>query len=423
MDSETPKGPEAANVSVPASAVSAASSASNLKDPETEMLSKRMDQLALELIEFWTSKGVDRDFGGFHGTIDRAGEPKEPTDKGLIQQSRHLWTLSTWYERRAATPEVKALADTSYRFLVDHFLDADGEFFFKVSRDGKKVTEPKKVLYAQSFAIYALATYGRVFGVEAAKAQALACFQSIDKRAHDAKNLGYDQTHDPGWLAEGAQKGTNTHIHLLEAFTELLRATGDAVVRERLEELVTVTRTKLFQPEFHYVHQEFLVDWTPHADRQCSYGHDLETVWLLLDAVDALGRPDDADARAAALSLGLHAAEYGFDAELGGYFEEGPPGGAPAKLSKIWWVQAEALPGLWRLYELTGDRQQLERLTATLSYIEQHQRDAEYGEWYWETNPDGSVGPRGTDKGEEWKTSYHGVRALVFTSDWMRGVD
>ena len=247
-----------------------------------------MDRLARELIDFWTSKGVDREFGGFHGTLDRQGVPKEPTDKGLIQQSRHLWTLSTWYERRDASPTVKALADDTYRFLVDHFLEADGEFVFKVSRDGKKVTDPKKLLYAESFAIYALATYGRVFGVQVAKEQALACFRSIDKRAHDAKNLGYDQTHDPGWLAKGAHKGTNTHIHLLEAFTELVRATGDAAVRERLEELVTVTRTKLFQPEFHYVHKEFLVDWTPHGERQCSYGHDLETVWLLLDAVDAL---------------------------------------------------------------------------------------------------------------------------------------
>jgi mannose/cellobiose epimerase-like protein (N-acyl-D-glucosamine 2-epimerase family) len=83
-------------------------------------------------------------------------------------------------------------------------------------------------------------------------------------------------------------------------------------------------------------------------------------------------------------------------------------------------VQAEALPGLWRLYRLTGEQRQLQRLERTLEFIELHQRDQQFGEWYWDTNPNGSRGPHRSDKGGEWKASYHGVRALVFTSDFMR---
>jgi mannobiose 2-epimerase len=298
--------------------------------------------------------------------------------------------------------------------------EKDGEYVFKVSRDGGRVVEPKKQLYAESFAIYALAAYGRVFGAEEAKALALECFRSIDQRSHDSTLLGYDQSDDPGWLSAGAHKETNTHIHLLEAFTELYRATGDHMVKERLDELVTVTATKLFQPARNYVHQEFLRDWTPFGDPRCSYGHDIETAWLLMDAAAALGRPEDAVAVDAATRMGRHASDAGFDAEHGGLFEEGPVGAPPDKTLKVWWVQAEALPGLWRLYRLTGEARHLDRLERTLTFVEQHQRDAEFGEWYWDTHPDGSPGPHGSDKGEEWKTSYHGVRALVFASDFMR---
>jgi mannobiose 2-epimerase len=380
-----------------------------------------MDALSVGLIDFWKAHGIDHEFGGFHGTVDREGNPKEPTDKGLIQQSRHLWTFSTWYERREQTPEIRAIADQSYRFIARHMRDAkDGQFYYKVSRDGSQVKDPKKLLYAESFAIYALATYGRVFGLEEAKQQALECFRSLDPRSHDLEYLGYDQSKDPGWLAQGAQKGTNTHIHLLEAFTELYRATGDHMVKERLDELVTVTATKLFQPAQNYVHKEFTRDWAPFGDPRCSYGHDIETGWLLMDAVAALGRPEDPVAVDAATRLGRHASDAGFDPEHGGLFEEGPVGAAPDKTLKVWWVQAEALTGLWRLYRLTGERRHIDRLERTLTFIEQHQLDPEYGELYWDTNADGSLGPHGSDKGEEWKASYHGVRALVFTSDFMR---
>jgi cellobiose epimerase len=377
----------------------------------------RMNALAVELIAFWKKNGPDPVHGGFHGFNDRQGRPKEDAAKGLVQQTRHLWTFSNWYERREAKPEIKAVADNVYKFLVDHFLDKDGEYFYSVSRDGKRAVDPKKQLYPQSFAIFALSTYGRVFDNKEARERALTCFRSIDKRTHDEESGGYDQSNDPGWLAPGAQKDTNTHIHLLEAFTALYRATKDATVRQRLEEMVGVVATKLVQPS-GYAHKEFYRDFRPHAQPVVSYGHDLETAWLLMDALEALGKADEKIGQIA-LTLGKNSAESGFDAAEGGYYEEGVPGGAPVKLEKVWWVQAEALPGLWWLYRLSGDEVFIDRLEKTLTWIEKKQRDLEYGEWYWGIMPGGGVGSRGDHKGEEWKASYHGTRALVFTSDWI----
>jgi cellobiose epimerase len=389
-------------------------------DDRLGSLAARLETLSAGVMAFWKAHGPDPVHGGFYGKHDRRGDPIEEEDKGLIQQARHLWSFSTWYARREPSAEIQAVADSTYRFIRDHFLDPkDGEYFYRVSRDGTRVVDAKKLLYAESFAIFALATYAQVFHEADAAERALACFRSIDRRAHDAAHLGYDQTSEPGWLAAGAQKDTNTHIHLLEAFTALYRQSRDAAVRARLEELVKVIVTRVVQPS-NYAHKEFYADWRIHEKPVVSYGHDLETAWLLVDALDALGTALDAQVRQVVLSLGKHAAELGFDREQGGYFEEGVPGGAPTKREKIWWVQAEALPGLWWLYRLGGDPVELERLERTLGWIETRQVDHEHGEWFWGINPDGSVGPRGDHKGEEWKAEYHALRATLFTADWIK---
>jgi mannobiose 2-epimerase len=188
--------------------------------------------------------------------------------------------------------------------------------------------------------------------------------------------------------------------------------------------MVKVVATLITQSS-NYAHKEFYRDWRIHEKPIVSYGHDLETAWLLVDALDALGTPLEQQVSQVALAMGKHSAELGFDREKGGYFEEGVPGGAPNKLEKVWWIQAEALPGLWWLYRLSNLNQRgdaagyLDKLESTLAWIETHQVDREYGEWYWGILPDGSIGPRGDHKGEEWKAQYHALRATLFTSDWI----
>ncbi|MBN1607343.1 MAG: AGE family epimerase/isomerase, partial [Polyangiaceae bacterium] len=324
----------------------------------------RLGRMAKELVDFWTTRGPDPVHGGFHGFLDRRGEPASPTDKGVIQQARHLWSLSTWHERREPTACIRGLADSTYQFLVDRMCDpADGEFYYKVTRDGSSVVDSKKLLYAQAFAIYGLCTYGRVFAQREAVGRALRCFASVDARAHDRAHRGYDQRDDIDWLAPGAQKDTNTHIHLLEAFTALLDACGDERVRTRLGELVDVCVHKLLQPQ-GYVHADFELDYTPVGRPLTSYGHDLETAWLLVDACRALGAYPK-DVLDGAHAMGQHSAERGFDRDRGGFFYAGPPGQPPVQFDKVWWVQFEALPGLWWLYRLTGDKVHLTRLDQT----------------------------------------------------------
>lgn len=135
----------------------------------------------------------------------------------------------------------------------------------------------------------------------------------------------------------------------------------------------------MLQPE-GYQYLEYLRDWSPFGRAEVSYGHDLETFWLMVESAAVLGRANDAAILKAATRLGAHAADWGFDPKNGGYFESGVPGSTPHQREKIWWIQAEALPGLWRLYQRTKQLVFLDRLEATLTWIEKSQSDAEYGD-------------------------------------------
>ncbi len=386
-------------------------------DARLDQIRERLDKLANEDFAFWKQHGPDREQGGFHGTLDRRGNPIAPTDKGLIQQARHLWTTSLWYEKKERTPETKALSDDLYRFLMAHFYDPETkEFRFKVSRTGEPV-DARKVLYANAFAIYALTQYARVYGVKEAADTALACFRSIDASAHDAKFGGYFRENDPPWLTPGAAKETNTHLHLMEAFSSLYAYGKDPVVKERLEELVSVFVTKILQKE-GYARKDFSLDWTPFGEPAVSYGHDLETSWLLVEAAESLGRPTDPTITKAALTIGASSAAWGRDNGKG-YFEEGVPGATPVKREKIWWIQAEALPALYELFLLSKDWKYIDYLDDTLGFVEAHQADREFGGWFWGITEDGKIGPHGDNKGEEWKAAYHDLRATVFTSEWI----
>lgn len=391
---------------------------------------ERLDRIAGDTAAFWIARGPDPEHGGFHGTLNRQGKPIAPYEKGLVQQARHLWAFSMWHQRRQATATVAGIADNLYRFLTAHFLDPqDNSFFLITARDGTLV-DRTKLLYGQSFAIYGLARYGVAFARTEAMELALACFHALDKNHHDEVEGGYLQAENP-WLTGGAEKEINTHIHLMEAFAELYRARPDPLLGERLRELVRIVALKVPGPHGS-ARTHFRRDWTPVGPSTVSYGHDIETAWLLLDAQSALGE-ENAPIKESAIRMGSVAAREGFDANRGGLFDHGIPGSGPIHRRKIWWVQAEALTGLWTLFELTGDPVYLDKLESTLDWIETRQLDRQSGEWTPEIEALRTwLAPRylahrilvalglrtaRNGMGHLWKSSYHVLRAPVLVSD------
>lgn len=384
---------------------------------------RRLQTLNDEIVAFWWPRAYDAEHGGFHGALDREGRPCAPTGKTLVQQARHLWSLGFYLARRGAPPTsapascdaLSSLAQGTRAFL-DRFRDhRDDRYVWELDRAGE-LRDSTKVLYGQAFAIFGLSQYGALGNVEALDA-ALRCFDAIESRSHDAHHGGYHQFGDPQWVTGGACKDTNTHIHLMEAFTALYDATGEPRVRARLAELVELVCTRLQQPEGH-VHPFFERDFRLFGRPRVSYGHDIETAWLLVDAARAL-RWDEQAVSGASLRMATHALDFGFDRDAGGLFDEGVPRGPVTAFEKLWWAQFEALAGLFWLYRSTGDAAYLTYLEETLDWLEGPARDETFGEWYFAVLPDGALDGHGTGKGNIWKTNYHDLRATLLVSDWI----
>ncbi len=410
-------------------------------------LADRLDALGRASLEPWLTAGLDLDGGApgflnrkFQRIVDPEDRPGGPGgqvrgDQGLVQQARHLFAYSLMHERRPGDPRVTAAAHALYDHLERCFSRGPGRPYAHQLRATHAVRSDVVQLYAQGFAVFALSTYGRTFDQPRAATQARQLFATLDALRHDDELQGYDQTNDDGWLPfviapEGAAKCTNTHIHVLEALTALVRTPArDALSIRRLEELARVIVTKMLQPS-GYVHPFFARDWTPVGPAVVSYGHDIETSWLLLDALEALetaGHANEATSELVtqgARRMAGHALRTGWD-RAGGLFDHGVPEG-PGRTAhvtcseKIWWAQAEALPGIYRLYRQTRDASLVERLEEALTFFETKSWDAEHGGFFWGVDSNGRVLGRGDHKGELWKTPYHGLRACLLTSDWIR---
>lgn len=376
------------------------------------------DQLHRQILGFWLAHGIDRRHGGYQPWLDRAGNPDPAGNapKSLVQQSRMIWTFSAAYALEARW-EYPAAAWQGQKFFGEKFWDTKhGGWFWSVHVDGSP-RERFKHLYGQSFAIYALAEYGRAFRDPRAIACAMQGFRLVEENAHDAGRRGYRERFTEDWQVEESNdpigpphtKSMNTHIHLLESFTTLYRATRDPTVRQRLEELLRLCTEIITTPEGYSV-DFFDRDWNS-IPGGTSYGHNVEVAWLMLDAADALFWHDRKAVEARALALVDHALRYGYDSQHGGFFYYGPKQGAATDLRKEWWTQAEALVGLLACYQITRDPKYWQAFEKTAEWCLKRQADPEYGEWYASLDPDGTV--RDSIKASPWKAAYHNGRACI----------
>lgn len=403
-------------------------------------LGGRMRSLADQCLQPWLEHAQDPQ-GGAYGFLDRRFDaviddgsgPLGPSgefcgDKSLVQQARHLYSYSLAYQRGLRTQRSRTFADSCYRLLREKFWRGDGLPMLHLLTSSHKPRREQSQIYAQCFAIYGLSTYALTFHKPEAGKMALDLFEIVDARFHDGRHGGYDQRDDGGWLDETkapteSRKCTNTHIHVLEALTALLECyPHHQKVRQRLVELVRLVTIRLLQPS-GYVHKHFTLDWLPVGPAECSYGHDLETSWLLLEAVKRLDPETQSLAKMSAQSMAQHALTAGGD-PVGGVFDFGPPALARVPSSaqgkeKVWWAQAEALPGIYKLFLQINDDQLVDCLESTLSFLQDKLWDPDFGEFYWSVMSDGTLGPRGDHKGEIWKTPYHALRALLTTSSWI----
>jgi mannobiose 2-epimerase len=396
--------------------------------------------LRRDVLGVWFPRAVDRERGGFHSNFTRDWKPAPSDGKFSVFQARMTWVAAQVAMRR---PDLRGqflpVASHGLDYLDGVLWDREAGGFYWGLDDAGRVT-PRftdgKHLYGMSFCLYAAAAAYKATREPKALALARRAFRWMDGRAHDRAHGGYFEwlTRD-GRVVKGkggsgrveatpvsgfplGYKSMNTHIHLLESFTELYGVWRDRTLRRRLEELLAIVRDKI-SVEPGAMGLYFTNDWRALPGHD-SYGHDVEAAYLMLEAAEALGRKGDAATERTAKMLVDHALAYGWDETFGGFFREGTAAGEAEDTRKEWWVQVEGLNTLLLMHERYGRDTDayFKAFQRQWEFIRDRQVDGEFRGLYDTVGRDGT--PTDTPKARIWKAAYHDGRALLNVTERLR---
>jgi cellobiose epimerase len=397
-----------------------------------------------ELLASWYPRAVDREQGGFLSQFDYDWKPSGAQDKMIVTQSRHVWTTARLSRLFPRDTFLLPAAAHGVAFLRDRMWDRQyGGFYWLVARDGTPKAESDgriiKQAYGEAFGIYGLAAYYDVSRDTAALHLAQAAFRWLDSHAHDPVHRGYfnylERDGTPLRTGRGRDSGKdqNSSIHLLEAFTELYRVWPDATLRDRLEEMLALIRdTIVHEPGTLTLYSN--EDWSPVSYRDSSdatrradhyfhdhvsFGHDVETAYLMMEAAEVLGRRHDPATLRVGKRMLDHSLRTGWDRAAGGFYEAGYYFSGRDTLAlvddtKNWWAQAEGLNTLLIFGDLYPEdpMRYHERFLQQWRYVTTNLIDHEHGGWY-AGGLDKQPQMRTALKGQIWKAAYHDGRALM----------
>lgn len=399
----------------------------------TSLVNFTSDDLNLEchnIANWWMKHSLDTINGGFYGEIDTQNTAVEDANKGIILNTRILWFFSQ-AAKEYANDSYRRIAERSYQYLLNHFDDEQqGGVFWELDCTGKCING-KKQTYAQSFAIYGLTAYYQLTNNQQAIDQALKYFSLIEKHAIDPIHGGYLEAFSHNWQSlddvrlstkdMNSPKSMNTHIHILEAYTSLYRATKNPQVGIALNTLVTLIFERIVDPNSHHLFLFLDKDWTDRSE--CfSYGHDIECSWLLWDALNALGEPSMSQKyRATIVSMAKVCLTQSIG-DLDQVCDQYTFADQRKHQDSFWWVQAEALVGFLNAYHLTGDTAYLLACEKIWQFTQAQHLDHKNGEWFWMAKAQQSL--TSTEyKAGFWKGPYHNGRAMMEAAALIQGFE
>jgi mannobiose 2-epimerase len=382
------------------------------------MIEMVREHLEKELIPFW--KGLrDDTYGGYYGFLSYDLDLDKEAEKGCILNSRILWFFSSAY----TLCKDKSLLDEArhaYEFMIKHCIDKTyGGIYWSMTYDGR-VLDSTKHTYNQAFAIYALSAYYEASGDMGALTLARNLFSLIENKCKDiigykeASNEKFEEAENDKLSENGviASRTMNTLLHVLEAYTELYRVGGDKKVREALEQILTIFAEKVYNKELHRQEVFFDNDYKSLIDLH-SYGHDIETSWLVDRAVEVIDEDGSWARKITPITkdLSRQVYEVAFDGRSLAYecdrglVNEG----------RVWWVQAETVVGFINAYEKSDpkDEKYLDAAKNVLDFIFEYLVDKREGsEWFWEVSKDGKPDEK-LPIVEPWKCPYHNGRMCI----------
>lgn len=380
------------------------------------MVEEVKEHLLHTIIPFWKNLR-DNEHGGYYGWLGYDLALDKKAVKGCILNSRTTWFFANAYTLLKDESLLNE-AKHGFAFMKDYCFDKEnGGIYWSITYDGKP-EDTTKHTYNQAFCIYALSSYYEASKDEEALAMAKELFHIIEEKCTD--EVGYLEAFDREFhliendkLSENgviADKTMNTLLHVFEAYTELYRVSKDAEVKKRLEWILDTIADKIYNPKLHRQEVFFDKNYNSILDLH-SYGHDIETAWLLNRGVDVLGEEayqkkmgpiiDDLTAQVYKVAFDGHS--------LANECEKGV-----VNTHRIWWVQAETVIGFLNGYQRNPEKKEyLEAAKSEWQFIKDYVIDKREGsEWFWEVDENGKPYP---DRPivEPWKCPYHNGRMCI----------
>ncbi len=376
---------------------------------QIESLSRSMEaNLVDNILPFWMDYTVDPD-GGFYGTVMNDGSARQ-TDKGAILNARIIWTFSRAY-RVYGIPAYKEMADRAAEYYKAHFLDRKfGGVFWTVDSEGN-MKDATKQTYANAFGIYGLSEHFRATGDLSSLEAAKDIFRVLRQFAHDSSRKGYIEVFNRDWSRSdnmgvdgiaSTTKTMNTHIHMMEGLTNLYMAWPDQEVKDAILELLDILQTHLYNPDTKHLVLYCDDDWNA-FDSDDSYGHDIETSWLMCESAGIVG--DDA-----LIARVRRQAVEMVDAVLAeGMTPEGAVKMEGSKPVYQWWSECEAVIGCINAWQITGRKEYFDAAVKCWTFADKHFVDHETGGWFKEIDA-GFVPDPASPKASLWNCPYHNSR-------------
>ena len=373
-------------------------------------------ELEERIIPFWQSLKDDV-YGGFYGYMDIDLNLEKEADKGCILNSRILWFFAS-AAMCLKDDELLKYADHAYRFLRDFCIDRElGGVYWSVKYDGT-VADDTKHTYNQAFAVYALAAYAQATGKQEAIDLAWDIYQTIETKCRDEKGylealtrdfrpVSNEKLSDNGIVAS---RTMNTYLHVFEGYSGLYQTTGDERIAARLREMLELFYTKIYHSGRRRQEVFFNDDYQPIIDLH-SYGHDIESAWLL-DWGCSLMADEAVNAKLIPVLTEMAQNVYEKAYHGNGLYNECVNGADDQ--NRIWWVQAETVVGFMNAWQRNPEKTYfLEAAKEVWQYIQEEIVDDRLGsEWFWRVHPDGTPG-RNKEIVGPWKCPYHNGRMCI----------
>ncbi len=376
------------------------------------------DELLNKVIPFWMDNSKDMVHGGYFTCLDRQGKVFD-TDKFIWLQGREVWMFASLYNNVEKKQEWLDMAIHGANFLQKHARDAEGNWYFSLSSEGKPLVQPYNI-FSDCFATMA---FGQLFKATGNQEYAKIAKDTFDNILHKSENpKGIYNKAFPGTRP---LKGFSLPMILCNLSLEIEHLLPKQQVEETIQACIHEVMDIFYDPESGLILENVNPDGSfsdSFEGRLLNPGHTIEAMWFIMDLA---ARLKNKELMEKAVAIALRTLKYGWDEKYGGifYFLD-IKGNPPQQLEwdqKLWWVHIETLITLIKGYYHTKNPECLEWFEKVHTYTWSHFADPQHNEWFGYLNRQGEV--LLPLKGGKWKGCFHVPRGLYQVWKTLEKID